>query len=248
MGVIRPWIPLWLLISVRRFPGLPLHSCAEGSPWAARASGHSSRARVHRCSCSLSPLCCPRCFLRFTKHRPILWSRSPGHPRRLPQVPRLWRLPARPHLRPRPRPRPRHHPPRHPRRRPRPLLRRRLLESISARSGLRLSLVSQSGHAQAEMLTGRVEPSSIRQPRWSWLEGGSFVRVLVAGAHGKTARRLADAGRRWPRDRGTRPQEEQTGDVEADGAEPVVVDLEAEEVGGGSGGRSRVHALRRRRR
>src|SRR5919112_1691640 len=66
-----------------------------------------------------------------------------------------------------------------------------------------------------------------------WLEGGSFVRVLVAGAHGKTARRLVrmlvEGGHEV---RGLVRQEEQTGDVEADGAEPVVVDLEAEEVVG----------------
>jgi len=35
--------------------------------------------------------------------------------------------------------------------------------------------------------------------------------------------------------RGLVRKEEQTGDVEADGAEPVVVDLEAEEVGEGIG-------------
>src|SRR5687768_18605255 len=35
--------------------------------------------------------------------------------------------------------------------------------------------------------------------------------------------------------RGLVRKEEQTGDVEADGAEPVVVDLEAEAVGGGIG-------------
>jgi uncharacterized protein YbjT (DUF2867 family) len=35
--------------------------------------------------------------------------------------------------------------------------------------------------------------------------------------------------------RGLVRKEEQTGDVEADGAEPVVVDLEAEEAGGGIG-------------
>jgi uncharacterized protein YbjT (DUF2867 family) len=67
------------------------------------------------------------------------------------------------------------------------------------------------------------------------------VRVLVAGAHGKTARRLvrmlAEDGHEV---RGLVRKEEQTGDVEADGAEPVVVDLEAEEVGEGIGrGRSR---------
>jgi uncharacterized protein YbjT (DUF2867 family) len=59
------------------------------------------------------------------------------------------------------------------------------------------------------------------------------VRVLIAGAHGKTARRLV---RMLVEDghevRGLVRKEEQTGDVEADGAEPVVVDLEAEEVAG----------------
>jgi nucleoside-diphosphate-sugar epimerase len=62
------------------------------------------------------------------------------------------------------------------------------------------------------------------------------VRVLVAGAHGKTARRLvrmlAEDGHEV---RGLVRKEEQTGDVEADGAESVVVDLEAEEVAGGIG-------------
>src|SRR5215210_1322520 len=62
------------------------------------------------------------------------------------------------------------------------------------------------------------------------------VRVLIAGAHGKTARRLT---RMLVEDghevRGLVRKEEQTGDVEADGAEPVLVDLEAEEVEGGIG-------------
>jgi uncharacterized protein YbjT (DUF2867 family) len=62
------------------------------------------------------------------------------------------------------------------------------------------------------------------------------VRVLVAGAHGKTARRLT---RMLVEDghevRGLVRKEEQTGDIEADGAEPVLVDLEAEEVEGGVG-------------
>jgi uncharacterized protein YbjT (DUF2867 family) len=59
------------------------------------------------------------------------------------------------------------------------------------------------------------------------------VRVLIAGAHGKTARRLV---RMLVADghgvRGVVRKEEQTGDVEADGADPVVVDLETEEAGG----------------
>jgi hypothetical protein len=66
------------------------------------------------------------------------------------------------------------------------------------------------------------------------------VRVLIAGAHGKTARRLvrmlAEDGHEI---RGLVRKEEQTDDVAADGAEPVVVDLETDEVGGGSGVRSR---------
>jgi uncharacterized protein YbjT (DUF2867 family) len=62
------------------------------------------------------------------------------------------------------------------------------------------------------------------------------VRVLIAGAHGKTARRLT---RMLVEDghevRGLVRKEEQTVDVGADGAEPVLVDLEAEEVEGGIG-------------
>ena len=62
------------------------------------------------------------------------------------------------------------------------------------------------------------------------------MRVLIAGAHGKTARRLT---RMLVEDghevRGLVRKEEQTGDIEADGAEPVLVDLEAEEVEGGVG-------------
>ena len=61
------------------------------------------------------------------------------------------------------------------------------------------------------------------------------MRVLVAGAHGKTARRLVrmlvEGGHEV---RGLVRKEEQTGDVEADGAEPVVVDLEEVEGGVGS--------------
>ena len=59
------------------------------------------------------------------------------------------------------------------------------------------------------------------------------MRVLIAGAHGKTARRLvrmlAEDGHEV---RGLVRKEEQTDDVAADGAEPVVVDLESEEVAG----------------
>ena len=66
--------------------------------------------------------------------------------------------------------------------------------------------------------------------------GGIGVRVLVAGAHGKTARRLV---RMLVADghevRGLVRKQEQTGDVESDGAEPVLVDLEAEEVEGAVG-------------
>ncbi len=62
------------------------------------------------------------------------------------------------------------------------------------------------------------------------------MRVLIAGAHGKTARRLTrmlvEGGHEV---RGLVRKREQTDDVEADGAEPVLVDLEAEEVDGGVG-------------
>jgi nucleoside-diphosphate-sugar epimerase len=62
------------------------------------------------------------------------------------------------------------------------------------------------------------------------------MKVLVAGAHGKTARRLVrmlvDDGHEV---RGLVRKEEQMPDVEADGAEPVLVDLEEEEVEGGVG-------------
>ena len=62
------------------------------------------------------------------------------------------------------------------------------------------------------------------------------MRVLIAGAHGKTARRLTRmlvAGGHEVR--GLVRKEEQTEDVASDGAEPVLVDLEAEEVSGGVG-------------
>jgi nucleoside-diphosphate-sugar epimerase len=59
------------------------------------------------------------------------------------------------------------------------------------------------------------------------------MRVLVAGAHGKTARRLVriltEDGHEV---RGLVRKEEQMPDVEADGAEPVLVDLEEAEVEG----------------
>jgi uncharacterized protein YbjT (DUF2867 family) len=62
------------------------------------------------------------------------------------------------------------------------------------------------------------------------------MKVLVAGAHGKTARRLvrmlAESGHEV---RGLVRKEEQMPDVEADGAEPVLVDLENEEVDGAVG-------------
>ena len=62
------------------------------------------------------------------------------------------------------------------------------------------------------------------------------MKVLVAGAHGKTARRLV---RMLAQDghevRGLVRKEEQMPDVEADGAEPVLVDLENEEVEGSVG-------------
>ena len=58
------------------------------------------------------------------------------------------------------------------------------------------------------------------------------MKVLVAGAHGKTARRLvkmlAGSGHQvW----GLVRKEEQMPDVEADGAKPVLIDLEEEGVG-----------------
>src|ERR671911_490914 len=62
------------------------------------------------------------------------------------------------------------------------------------------------------------------------------MKVLVAGAHGKTARRLvrmlAEGGHEV---RGLVRKEEQMPDVEADGAEPVLVDLEEEGVEGAVG-------------
>jgi nucleoside-diphosphate-sugar epimerase len=62
------------------------------------------------------------------------------------------------------------------------------------------------------------------------------MKVLIAGAHGKTARRLvrmlADGGHEV---RGLVRTEEQMPDVEADGAEPLLVDLEEEEVEGDVG-------------
>lgn len=62
------------------------------------------------------------------------------------------------------------------------------------------------------------------------------MKVLVAGAHGQTARQLvkmlAEDGHEV---RGMVRKEEQMSDVQADGAEPVLVDLEEEEVEGGVG-------------
>ena len=62
------------------------------------------------------------------------------------------------------------------------------------------------------------------------------MKVLIAGAHGKTARRLT---RMLVEDghevRGLIRKEEQSADVGADGAEPVVVDLENEEADGAVG-------------
>ena len=59
------------------------------------------------------------------------------------------------------------------------------------------------------------------------------MRVLVAGAHGKTARQLVrmlvEKGHEV---RGLVRKEDQLSDVEADGAEPVLVDLENDEVEG----------------
>ena len=63
------------------------------------------------------------------------------------------------------------------------------------------------------------------------------MKVLVAGAHGQTARQLV---RMLVEDghevRGLVRKEEQVSDVEEDGAEPVLVDLEQEEAEGGVGG------------
>ena len=58
------------------------------------------------------------------------------------------------------------------------------------------------------------------------------MRVLVAGAHGKTARRLVRMLAEDHEVRGLVRKEEQMPDVEADGAEPVLCDLEEEEVEG----------------
>ncbi len=62
------------------------------------------------------------------------------------------------------------------------------------------------------------------------------MKVLVAGAHGKTARSLVkmlvEGGHEV---RGLVRKEEQLPDVEADGAEPVLCDLESETVEGGVG-------------
>ena len=62
------------------------------------------------------------------------------------------------------------------------------------------------------------------------------MKVLIAGAHGKTARllrrMLLEDGHEV---KGLVRKEEQTSDIEADGAEPVLVDLETEEVEGGIG-------------
>src|SRR3712207_214365 len=62
------------------------------------------------------------------------------------------------------------------------------------------------------------------------------MKVLVAGAHGKTARRLVRMLREDGHEvRGLVRRQEQMPDVEADGAEPVLVDLEEEEVEGAVG-------------
>ncbi|HET7480530.1 MAG TPA: SDR family oxidoreductase [Rubrobacteraceae bacterium] len=62
------------------------------------------------------------------------------------------------------------------------------------------------------------------------------MKVLVAGAHGQVARHLvrmlAEDGHEV---RGLVRKEEQLPDVESDGAEPVLCDLEKEEVEGGVG-------------
>src|ERR671939_1101266 len=62
------------------------------------------------------------------------------------------------------------------------------------------------------------------------------MRLLVAGAHGKTARRLVRILKEDGHEvRGLVRKEEQMPDVEADGAEPVLVDLEEAEVEGAVG-------------
>jgi uncharacterized protein YbjT (DUF2867 family) len=62
------------------------------------------------------------------------------------------------------------------------------------------------------------------------------MKVLVAGAHGKTARRLVRMLREDGHEvRGLVRREEQMPDVETDGGEPVLVDLEEEEVEGAVG-------------
>ena len=59
------------------------------------------------------------------------------------------------------------------------------------------------------------------------------MKVLVAGAHGKTARRLTRTlVERGHEVRGLVRREEQLADVEADGAKPALVDLENDEVDG----------------
>lgn len=59
------------------------------------------------------------------------------------------------------------------------------------------------------------------------------MRVLVAGAHGKVARHLVRMlAQNGHEVRGLVRKEEQLPDVEADGAEPVLCDLEREEVDG----------------
>src|ERR687889_2704573 len=59
------------------------------------------------------------------------------------------------------------------------------------------------------------------------------MKVLVAGAHGKTALRLVRMLREDGHEvRGLVRREEQMPDVEADGAEPLLVNLEEEEVEG----------------
>jgi uncharacterized protein YbjT (DUF2867 family) len=62
------------------------------------------------------------------------------------------------------------------------------------------------------------------------------MKVLVAGAHGKTARRLVRMlTEKGHEVRGLVRKEEQMTDVDADGAEPVLVDLEEDEVEGAVG-------------
>lgn len=67
----------------------------------------------------------------------------------------------------------------------------------------------------------------------AWTRIGGRMKVLVAGAHGKVARLLVrELVGRGHEVRGLVRKGEQVPDVEADGAEPFLADLEADEPGG----------------